>query len=335
MEYRIFFLARLFKNRLIRFKIQTMQPSIEFIDHDQISAEKWNQCVNKSVLGIPQLCYAQYDYLNEISDHSWGALVVYNDNRDYYLNVMPLPYKKKWGLIHYVYQPYFCQQLGVFGQLTTLTIEDFLQAIPKRFLRIHLNIHDGIGIPRKGQKRTNYILPPPHIPTQTFNKDALKNLRKLHKHDIEYAPTANYFEILHIYDNAWGEQVGFEWFNDYACFEKALEAIDSSRIYGVMVREKSKNEILGGAIFLHSGDIDTFGQVHASTHRLHYVCGGAVNSGRELGVVHGIIEHICLQFPNSIIDFEGCNIPSVAKFYQKFGPIDEPYYAININYRLL
>ncbi len=306
-----------------------LHPHIEFVEHRAISAEKWNQCINESVLGISGLCYAHYEYLNGISDHSWGALIVFNDSRDRYLNVMPLPYRKKWGFIHYIYQPFFCQQLGVFGQKTSLHIDDFIAAIPKRFLRVHLNVHEGLGIPRKGQKRTNYILPPPHIPEKTFNKDALKNLRKLHQQPIEYVETFEYQSILTIYDEAWGAVAGFEWFNDYSAFYTSIGTLDPHRIYAVLVCHQETKEPLGGAIFLHSGEIKS------SAHRLHYVCGGAINEGREWGVVHGIIEHICLQFPDSIIDFEGSNIPSVAKFYRKFNPIDEPYYAININYRLL
>lgn len=304
------------------------KETIHFLDVQEIDSRKWNECVNTSILGIPQLCYVQYDYLNAICENQWGALVIFDNNKELYRNVMPLPYRKKWGFIHYVYQPYFCQQLGIFGASTDYDINDFISHIPRKFLRVHLNVHGGSGIPRKSQKRTNYILPAPHIPENTFNKDALKNLKKLRQHEIEYVETTDYQVVLTIYDEAWGEQSGFEWFNDYDAFAQALNLISSDRIYAVIVRDTNLNEVLGGAIFLHSGD----NTVHS--HRLHYVCGGAVKRGREWGVVHGIIEHVCLKFPHSIIDFEGSNIPSVAKFYQKFGPIDEPYYSININYRL-
>ncbi len=301
---------------------------IYYLDVGEIDSQKWNDCVNASVYGIPQLCYVQFEYLNAICETQWGALILFNADNSTYKTVMPLPYRKKWGLLHYIYQPYFCQQLGVFGASTDYDINDFISFIPKKFMRVHLNVHAGLGIPKKSQKRTNYILRAPHVPENTFNKDALKNLKKLRQHEIEYVETTDYQVVLTIYDEAWGEQSGFEWFNDYDAFSKALDLISSDRIYAVIVRDANTKEELGGAIFLHSGEADS------ASHRLHYVCGGAVKRGREWGVVHGIIEHVCLKFPHSIIDFEGSNIPSVAKFYQKFGPIDEPYYSININYRL-
>jgi hypothetical protein len=301
---------------------------IRYLDSPEIDAVKWNQCVNSGVLGIPQLCYAQFEYLNAICENQWGALVVYDSNLSAYQNVMPLPYRKKWGCLYYIYQPYFCQQLGVFGKHTDYREDDFIGEIPKRLLRLHMNVHGGIGIPKKSSKRTNYILPPPHIPEETFNKDALKNLRKLHKQSIDYVKTTEYQLILTVYDEAWGETSGFEWFNDYSAFFNALKNTHPDRIYAVLVRESVTKETLGGAIFLHSGIENT------KSHRLHYVCGGAVGKGRDWGVVHGIIEHVCIAFPQSIIDFEGSNIESVANFYRKFGPVDEPYYSININYRL-
>lgn len=301
---------------------------IQYIECSDIEPLKWNDCIRNSKIGIPSLCYAQYEYLQSVCNGQWGALIIFNSNQKNYLNVMPLPYRKKWGFIYYIYQPFFCQQLGVFGEPTHFSIDEFISHIPKRFLRLHLNVHSGIGIPQKSQKKTNFILPAPHIPEKTFNKDAQKNLRKLHLHDIDYVETTDYQTILSIYDEAWGEQTGFEWFNDYDAFSKALKLLHQDQIYAVIVRNNKTGENLGGAIFLHSGEITQ------ESHRLHYVCGGAVKQGREWGVVHGIIEHICIKFPDSIIDFEGSNIPSVAKFYQKFGPIDEPYYSININYRL-
>ncbi len=301
---------------------------IHYFAGDNIDSKKWNDCIKNSQLGIPNLCFARFEYLQSICNGQWGALILLNFDESKYLNVMPLPFRKKWGFIHYIYQPYFCQQLGVFGELTHYCIDDFIEHIPKRFFRMHLNIHGGIGIPKKSQKRTNFILPAPHDPKKTFNKDALKNLRKLNQHTIEYVQSNDYQTILKIYDEAWGEQSGLEWFNDYKHFENALNMIDSNRIYSILVYEQGTSNPLAGAIFLQSGLPNT------DSHRLHYVCGGALKKGRDLGIVHGIIEHVCLKFPNSIIDFEGSNIPSVAKFYQKFGPIDEPYYSLSINYRL-
>jgi hypothetical protein len=47
-------------------------------------------------------------------------------------NVMPLPWKKKYG-IYYLTQPFLTAQLGVFGKMITpVILEDFLNAIPSR-----------------------------------------------------------------------------------------------------------------------------------------------------------------------------------------------------------
>ena len=79
-----------------------------------------------------RLIYGFSWYLNVVCD-DWDALV-YND----YEAVFPLPKRKKWG-IDYIYQPFFCQQLGVFSQ-KEVAIESFLNCIPKQIKYLELNV---------------------------------------------------------------------------------------------------------------------------------------------------------------------------------------------------
>ena len=91
--------------------------------------------------------------------------------------------------------------------------------------------------------------------------------------------------------------------------------VGANLIYPILAKSNDGTN-LGGAIFL------------ISPKRIHYVCAGPTQAGKEIGIMHGIINHVALQFPNHEIDFEGSSIPSVAQFYKKFGPINEPFYII-------
>ena len=102
---------------------------IHYIEHNDIEFEKWDACVTKS---FNRLIYGFSWFLDIVCD-DWDALVL-ND----YEAVFPLPKRKKWG-IEYIYQPYFCQQLGVFSK-KKVPIESFLNCIPKRFKYLELNV---------------------------------------------------------------------------------------------------------------------------------------------------------------------------------------------------
>jgi len=280
---------------------------LKYLKRNDIDPVLWNTCIESNEYYIP---YARFEYLDALCNGSWGALV-----KGRYEAVFPLPYKKKWGLIPFVYQPVFCQQLGIFGNPSGLTTNDFIRKIPSFFVRIHLQIHGGFGIPSNSATLPNFIKKPPHHPDQDFNKDALKNLRKLDRLDVGYTQTKDIRMVLKLYHNAWGELANLSWPEDYSSFESACTSMQhQSKIYACVAR--SKGAILGAAIFLKG---------HKT---LYYVCAAPTLEGKKHGRMHGIIAHAIENFPDHTIDFEGSQIESVAAFYQKFGSENLPYYRI-------
>ena len=96
---------------------------IRYTINNNINLKKWDRCIQNS---INSNFYAKSWYLNIICEN-WDALIL-ND----YEAVMPIPYKKKLG-IKYIYQPFFCQQLGLFSKNINLRVDRFINSIPKDF----------------------------------------------------------------------------------------------------------------------------------------------------------------------------------------------------------
>src|SRR5258705_11018399 len=98
--------------------------AIQYLAHKDIDKNKWDRCIDSAGNG---LIYAYSFYLDCMA-MNWDALVL-ND----YEAVMPLTWKKKYG-IHYLYQPFLTAQLGLFGnQINPNLFEIFLNAIPDKF----------------------------------------------------------------------------------------------------------------------------------------------------------------------------------------------------------
>lgn len=279
---------------------------LKFIECHNLDKERYSNCLNKSkVYSI----YAEFDYLNAVANNQWGALVLNN-----YEAIFPIPFRKKWG-ISYIYNPLFCQQLGVFGNPGNLNTQDFISAIPKKFIRIHLNVHKGFGIPKFCTEKPNFILKAPLNPENTFNKDAWKNINKCLSESIHYSWDEDVRSIIKLYHQTWGSSIGFRWFNDYKGFEKAcFDLLKNEKL--LCLTAFKENQILAGAIFLKSDST------------LHYVCAAPSDLGKKYGIMHGLIYHVAKKFPHLNLDFEGSSIASVAQFYKKFGPNNEPYCSI-------
>ncbi len=279
---------------------------MKYFDRRHIDPHKWNLCLESSAFYVP---YARFEYLEAISQGSWGALIEGN-----YSAVFPLVYRRKWGIIPYVYQPYFCQQLGLFGK-PQQDIQAFVKAIPWYFFRVHLNINNSFGVPFGARELPNLVKKQPHLPQTDFNKDALKNITRLHKHGVSYTQTKDIPFVLKVYAEAWGEKANLKWPQDYQAFESACVSLQTENLIYACVAYH-KHELLGAAIFL------------IGRNRLHYVCAAPSKKGREIGIMHGIIMHAMEHFPEYDLDFEGSQIPSVAAFYKKFNPINEAYCRI-------
>ncbi|HEU4902656.1 MAG TPA: hypothetical protein VFT06_07675, partial [Flavisolibacter sp.] len=129
--------------------------------------------------------YAYSFYLDTMTG-DWDALVL-ND----YEAVMPLPWRRKWG-ISYLYQPFLTAQLGVFGNgLSAETVASFLRAVPAKFRYWdfslnHHNVFGGTGFPL--HERMNYVLPL-SSPYEAIYKGYRENIRRNIKKSTDFGCT--------------------------------------------------------------------------------------------------------------------------------------------------
>jgi hypothetical protein len=276
------------------------------------------------------LAYGLFEYLNAVCESQWDALI-YND----YEAIFPLPFKKKFG-IKYLVQPVFCQQLGAFGSNVNVSTHHFLSAIPKRFLRVRLQLNPYFDqtneIESIQTKPAGIIASSRKLTTKTnmtiqlsqpldYNKDCKKNLHRLAELPIEYKINAiSIRDAIDTYRKAWGKQnpeIGDEHYQLFAnaCTEKLS--------FTVTAHHQKEGDLLGAAIFLITPE---------NTKRsLHYVCAGPTEAGKSIGVMHGVIDFILNRYQgeNMLFDFEGSSIASVASFYKKFGANEEPFFCFN------
>ena len=269
----------------------------------------WDGCIAKS---LRPLVYAESVYLNAICEHKWDALV-YGD----YEAVFPLPVKRRWGL-SVVYQPFFCQQLGLFAPRDFhLEYSDFIRAIPLKFIRVGLHLNPSFTLPGYVSRRCNLLLnlePGYSQVVEGYNADARKNLRKCTEAGITVEECVDFELAISLYREVWGPLNPVLHDNHYRAFENACKGLEMGS-KAICLRAINNTNTLAYAIFLYS------------PRYVHYVCGAPTAEGRKRGVIHAIVDYVAKKHAGEhlFLDFEGSEIPEVAAFYRKFGPFEEQF----------
>ena len=286
-------------------------PEIRFVHHHEIDKDKWDRCISSA---SNERIYAYAVYLDTMSEH-WDALVM-ND----YECVMPLPWKKKFG-ISYLYQPFQCAQLGIFGShIPPAYIIRFLEKIPARFryTDIYLNTGNLTGTQPKGYyTRKNYTLSL-HCPYQdlssSYRENTRRNIQKAASHSFSFTRD---FDAEKLIETAVQQMRTYgpihesdirKFRNLYASLRKTGQAMT----FGITDTE---NRLLSGCIFFFSGN------------RAYYILAASSEEGKQKGTSHALVnEFIKEQAGNDIIlDFEGSDVDSLAFFYSGFGASEENY----------
>ena len=292
---------------------------IKYLTNSEINKEHWDNCIKNAVNGI---VYANSWYLDIVAD-GWSALVE-ND----YERVFPLVSGHKWR-IHYLYQPVFTQQLGVFSQsiLSEEVVSKFLDAIPPQFKFAEINLNSYNKLP-SGKYRSidwiNHELDLINAYEKTFkgfSTNLKRKIKKAEKSDLSVVSNVKPEEIIRIFQENKGKEL------------KNLEEVDYQKLrrlaymgvykgqvqnYGVY---SPKNELCAGAIFVRS------------KHKIIFLFSGLTPEGRELNAMALLISSFIKDHSQHHItlDFEGSNDPQLARFYKSFGAITSTYPHLEIN----
>ncbi|HEV8505021.1 MAG TPA: hypothetical protein VGQ53_06465 [Chitinophagaceae bacterium] len=290
--------------------------NIQYLSHHEVDKTKWDRCIREADNG---LIYGYSFYLDHMADH-WDGLVL-ND----YEAIMPLTWNKKYG-IHYLYQPFLCAQLGVFGKnIETKTSKSFLKEIPPKFKYwdISLNHHNILHL-----KDFNIVLRNNFVLKLSSSYDTLyKNYKENIQRNIKKAfqlgcvpqtnfPVEQVIELSRQQMKSYSNQKHeFERFRKlYYWLHQRNQAITYGIFSGAM-------ELLSSCVFFFSNN------------RAYYVLVGNHPNGRTMGASHALIDAFIKDHAgkNLALDFEGSDIRNLAFFYSSFGATDEKYPAVRLN----
>jgi hypothetical protein len=287
---------------------------ITFLEHVEIDKNKWDACIQES----GQVLLYGYSWYLDLLTPEWCALV-----QDDYSSVMPLPMRKKMG-IHYVYQPFYLQQLGIFSkeEISLKILNDFLDKIPLKikYIDTNLNISNPIvGLNHKLIKRTNYELDLRRKAEdifQNYSSNTTRNIKKS-KSLISIEENISAKELIRLKkENTLPSRSTrfYDWMINFV--EQLL-----IRNHGKIIGAKVEGKLVAAALF----GIDKS--------RIYYLIPVSNHEGKELRAMFAIIDFVIGSYSGSgkVLDFEGSDIAGIARFFEGFGAKPVYYYKLKIN----
>jgi hypothetical protein len=288
---------------------------IQYLTNKQIDKTKWDKCIAEATNG---LIYAYSFYLDAMSRH-WDALV-FND----YEAVMPLTWNKKYG-IHYLYQPAFTAQLGVFGKtLDYPLINSFINSIPGKFRLAEINMNTGNLLEHRDEYnlKTNYVLSLSKSYEElsgAYRENHLRNIKKTFQSGCTVKKDIAIEEIIRI--NQEQVNAGKLPEQDYQHFEKLFHLLKQKQQAETYAIVNEQNKIMASCVFFYSHN------------RAYYILVGNTPDGKTIGASHALIDAFIKDNAgkNLTLDFEGSDIRNLAFFYSGFGAKEELYPFLKIN----
>lgn len=291
--------------------------NIQYLTNQQIDKSKWDHCIDNASNG---LIYGYSFYLDHMAKN-WDALVFHD-----YETVMPLTWKKKYG-ISYLYQPFLSAQLGVFGNtINAELMEGFLKAIPGKFkyLDICLNQNNVYALRDFDlYPRSNYVLDLNRPYDQLYNNYRENIQRNIKKAMQAGCSVQKGFDTEKVIALAVRQMKGHskESEENIYRFRKLYQLLHSKQMattYGII---SPKNEMVASCVFFFSH------------HRAFYILVGNHPDGKAIGASHALIDAFIKDHAgkNMLLDFEGSDMPNLAFFYSSFGAVEEEYAALKMN----
>jgi len=289
---------------------------VEFLHREDVDDGRWDEVIAQSQA---ETLYPYTWYLDAVSTR-WSALVM-----DDYRYVMPVVWKQKYGL-KYIYQPYYTQQLGVFSKeyVDPVLIREMLPVLHKkfRFANLNFNSKNLVGEEKNWTvyDKTNYVLNLNSSYNElfaSFSTNAKRNIKRANRNSGEVEKGVSCEEVIAFKrenDTIKRTESEYRWLLNLL---NTITNRGAGAVYGI----RAAGKLIAAAFFGFSRT------------RGIYLVSASNEVGKEQRSMFKIVDAFIREHAETEVnlDFEGSNIPSVARFFAGFGARPEIYQGVNFD----
>ena len=282
---------------------------MKHLRHNEIDFKRWDACILSDPSGLP---YALSWFLN-LASPGWEGLVWGN-----YEAVMPLPVKYKLKL-PYLIQPAGCQQLGLFGKDVTLEmINEAIRWIKEHYIYIHIYLNFRNAHPSFKQRKNLILSLQENYDTlySFYHTNLKRNLKRSMNFEHKITETFIWDTLLYYFKQSpHFKKTPRDWLN---VIEKLGYEAHNRQIGNTIGLFSQQGEFLAGTYLLFTNN------------RIVFWFSATSAEGRKRSSMHYLIDYVIKKFSGSsmILDFEGSEIPGLARFYLSFGATEQNYFYL-------
>jgi hypothetical protein len=260
--------------------------------------------------------YEQLWYVAPLADFKL-TIYVFGD----FETIFFVPYRSKL-MVKYVYMPNFIQKLSFIGKVDG--VDQIINLLTNRIKFGEISIINHENRFDSNKERTNILLDLENSYVElkkNFSDNHKRNISKV-KH-IEIRQSENIDDLISIFK---AEKVDSFRLIELNKIENDLNRILTynklkDRIF--IINAYEYNHIIASALFIHFNNV------------LHYIIGSSLKSNPKFSSkgLFRIFDFVINRFSgtNTKLDFEGSDIPGIARFFKGFGSQEETYYFVNWN----
>lgn len=293
---------------------------LRWLNASEIPATQWDSFIHKSEEAN---IYATFGYLNLVSEGRWKALIIQNENDGAWQAVLPVALKSRLAL-KYLYQPPFCQQLGLFTR-KNLNCDTLWTAIFNALDKAGL-----WGICCLNQHNTDaledlMIRPLEFAPNYVLDlKESYAAIKKRYARSVNVGLRISRPLTLKTENNPEGLITLFQENKnlnnrilrptDVKILRDLLNYLFKQKCIQQWSAYNETGQLIATAVFPFYRD--------ARGHKtFYYLLSATTKEGRTMRAVHGLIDMLVKENAqtDAVLDFEGSRLPGVARFMASFG----------------
>lgn len=293
-----------------------MATDIQLLSAHQINKNKWNRCIADAENG---LIYADTHFLDTLADN-WSGIIVGD-----YAAVMPLPWRKKWG-IRYLYVPPFIQQLGLMGTFHQQHAENVTKLLQQHFMYgdLHFNYSNAVVTScfsevKKRRNRITHLLPTYAELSQFFSGDARRNLQEADRHSLHYQEGR--------------EEEAIQLFLGQMKYKGAPSGIDMKRFSRLCQVLSSAQQMICRSVVDNNHQLLAAMVGFTDGKRIYNLLNLTTPEGRKKSANYFLFDQLLREWAGHPLwlDWEGSELPGVQSFYLHWGGEWEYYYHVHLN----
>lgn len=300
---------------------------LKLYENNLIDREKWDNLIDSSSQGV---IYAKSWYL-DILFPAWKALIT--EKKGVYIAGAPFCPKSRF-FIRSVHHPYLSQQLGLFTREKEVeaTVLDEIITFWKNhyhYVDYFYNVSNTPVITCSRFfscffKRVTYHL---HLAKDynslktNFSKNTLRNLKKASVSRINITEEEDFNQLITLFRKNKGAELNEVKDEHYSKLREIIRVAKTFGYVKIVTARDDNGVLISGALFLIYKE------------KIIYLFGSGSDAGRNTGAFPAIFDTVIREFAETdkTLDFEGSEIPGLARFYSGFGASPFYYYAFHLN----